>query len=164
MVEKNKFSNMSVASSSKPIPEGWKLVVEKQKNGSKTLSYVCPDSCQIFNDYEMLMRYVNYAKAAKLSIYSPDFVPIPWMKKTRKSKNSKKQKFPGKTLRRSFQHKNLPGKTIPRSARHQGNGTSKLKKSPEHGGLALTLEESLDELGLSKKDFRFKYFRRRFKN
>ncbi|PPD84239.1 hypothetical protein GOBAR_DD18816 [Gossypium barbadense] len=37
--------------------------------------YTCPESGQKFNTYEDLMRYVNYAKAAKLSIYSPDFCP-----------------------------------------------------------------------------------------
>lgn len=33
--------------------------------------YSCPETGQKFYTYEDLMRYVNYAKAAKLSIYSP---------------------------------------------------------------------------------------------
>lgn len=47
------------------------LVVKEQKDGSSLSYYTCPESGQKFNTYEDLMRYVNYAKAAKLSIYSP---------------------------------------------------------------------------------------------
>ncbi|XP_022757238.1 uncharacterized protein LOC111304694 [Durio zibethinus] len=58
-----------------PIPDHWTLVVKEQKDGSSLSYYTCPESGQKFYTYEDLMRYVNYAKAAKLSIYSPDFRP-----------------------------------------------------------------------------------------
>ncbi|XVF79999.1 hypothetical protein PTKIN_Ptkin15bG0035200 [Pterospermum kingtungense] len=61
--------------SSRQIPERWKLVIKEQKDGSCISYYTCPESGQKFSTYEDLMRYVNYAKAAKLSIYSPDFRP-----------------------------------------------------------------------------------------
>ncbi|MFQ6619961.1 hypothetical protein Gotur_000762 [Gossypium turneri] len=66
---------MADKDSSRPIPDRWMLVVKEQKDGSSLSYYTCPESGQKFNTYEDLMRYVNYAKAAKLSIYSPDFCP-----------------------------------------------------------------------------------------
>ncbi|XVE77083.1 hypothetical protein DITRI_Ditri13aG0033500 [Diplodiscus trichospermus] len=60
---------------SRPIPDHWRLVAKEQKDGSRLSYYTCPESGQKFYTYEDLMRYVNYAKAAKLSIYSPDFRP-----------------------------------------------------------------------------------------
>ncbi|XP_017969536.1 PREDICTED: uncharacterized protein LOC18614199 isoform X2 [Theobroma cacao] len=62
--------------SSRPIPDRWMLVVKEQKGGSRRSYYSCPETGQKFYTYEDLMRYVNYAKAAKLSIYSPNFRPI----------------------------------------------------------------------------------------
>ncbi|XWS77092.1 hypothetical protein CRYUN_Cryun01aG0232600 [Craigia yunnanensis] len=67
---------MADKNSSRPIPDRWMLVVKEQKDGSSLSYYTCPESGQKFYTYEDLMRYVNYAKAAKLSIYSPDFCPI----------------------------------------------------------------------------------------
>ncbi|XP_022770367.1 uncharacterized protein LOC111313835 [Durio zibethinus] len=58
------------------VPEHWTLVVKEQEDGSSLSYYTCLASGQKFYSYEDLMRYVNYAKAAKLSIYSPDFSPI----------------------------------------------------------------------------------------
>ncbi|XWS46040.1 hypothetical protein CRYUN_Cryun14cG0030600 [Craigia yunnanensis] len=66
---------MADKNSSRPIPDRWTLVVKEQKDGSSLSYYTCPESGQKFYTYEDLMRYVNYAKAAKLSIYSPDFHP-----------------------------------------------------------------------------------------
>lgn len=34
-------------------------------------SFFCPETEQEFSAYEKLMRYVRYAKAAKVSIYAP---------------------------------------------------------------------------------------------
>ncbi|XP_038995513.1 uncharacterized protein LOC120119775 [Hibiscus syriacus] len=58
-----------------PIPDRWMLVVKKQKDGSSLSYYICPESGQKFYSYEDLMRYVNYAQTAKLSIYAADFCP-----------------------------------------------------------------------------------------
>ncbi|KAB2092352.1 hypothetical protein ES319_A02G024300v1 [Gossypium barbadense] len=55
-----------------PIPEGW-VSHTKFKNGIEVKTYLCPAAEQEFYTYEDLMRYVRYAKAAKLSIYSPEF-------------------------------------------------------------------------------------------
>ncbi|XVE73909.1 hypothetical protein DITRI_Ditri11bG0156400 [Diplodiscus trichospermus] len=67
---------MANKDSSKPIPERWMEVSKEKRDGSIVSYYICPESGQKFNTYEDLMRYVNYAKAAKLSIYSPNFRPI----------------------------------------------------------------------------------------
>ncbi|XVF33382.1 hypothetical protein REPUB_Repub17cG0163700 [Reevesia pubescens] len=67
---------MADKDSSKPMPDRWTLVVKEKKDGSSLSYYTCPESGQKFYTYEDLMRYVTYAKAAKLSIYSPDFRPI----------------------------------------------------------------------------------------
>ncbi|XP_021817030.1 uncharacterized protein LOC110759284 [Prunus avium] len=56
-----------------PIPAGWKFKSEVGKDGSTSSCYWCPATGQHFFTYEDLMRYVNYAKEAKLSIYAPDF-------------------------------------------------------------------------------------------
>ncbi|KAI5345481.1 PREDICTED: LOC110268692 [Prunus dulcis] len=56
-----------------PIPDGWKFKSEVRKDGSTSSCYWCPATGQHFFTYEDLMRYVNYAKEAKLSIYAPDF-------------------------------------------------------------------------------------------
>ncbi|KAK9006609.1 hypothetical protein V6N11_018946 [Hibiscus sabdariffa] len=62
--------------SPRQIPDRWKLVKKPQKDGSSLLYYTCPESGQKYYSYEDLMRYVNYAKAAKLSIYADDFCPL----------------------------------------------------------------------------------------
>ncbi|PPD81889.1 hypothetical protein GOBAR_DD21185 [Gossypium barbadense] len=54
-----------------PIPEGWVLYTKFRKDGIEVKTYFCPATEQEFYTYEDLMRYVRYAKAAKLSIYSP---------------------------------------------------------------------------------------------
>ncbi|KAK8501414.1 hypothetical protein V6N13_016136 [Hibiscus sabdariffa] len=59
-----------------PIPDRWQLVEKPQKDGSSLLYYTCLESGQKYYSYEDLMRYVNYAKAAKLSIYADDFCPL----------------------------------------------------------------------------------------
>ncbi|XP_050143460.1 uncharacterized protein LOC126619202 [Malus sylvestris] len=66
----------------KPIPEGWELKDE----GSKTSHYLCPATGQHFSTYEDLMRYVNYAKENKLSIYAPDCKFNKLKRKRRKNK------------------------------------------------------------------------------
>ncbi|GLT84535.1 hypothetical protein SLE2022_027600 [Rubroshorea leprosula] len=73
---------MADENSSKPVPEHWKLVVEKKRNGSEILVYTCQETGQKFYTYEDLMRYVKYAKSAKLGVYSPYF--------DQQSSNSKK--------------------------------------------------------------------------
>lgn len=77
---------MAHKDTSRPIPEHWTLVIEDQKDGSSISFYTCPDTGQRFNTYEDLIRYVNYAKAAKLSIYSPDFRPLSPPRRRRKKK------------------------------------------------------------------------------
>ncbi|XP_039048193.1 uncharacterized protein LOC120188885 [Hibiscus syriacus] len=67
---------MADEDSSGPIPDRWMLVVKKQKDGSSLSYYTCPESGQKFDSYEDLMRYVNYAQAAKLSMYAADFRPL----------------------------------------------------------------------------------------
>ncbi|KAA3485523.1 ATPase 10, plasma membrane-type-like protein [Gossypium australe] len=67
--------NKDIKDSPGPIPEGW-ILHTKFKNGievKKNMTYLCPATEQEFYTYEDLMRYVRYAKAAKLSIYSPEF-------------------------------------------------------------------------------------------
>ncbi|KAE8724088.1 putative Homeodomain-like protein [Hibiscus syriacus] len=78
---------MADKESSGPIPDRWKLVVKKKKDGSNLSYYTCPESGQKFYSYEDLMRYVKYAKAAKLSIYADDFFPI----KPARGRRSKKR-------------------------------------------------------------------------
>ncbi|KAL1060386.1 hypothetical protein V6Z11_1Z101900 [Gossypium hirsutum] len=68
------------------------LVVKEQKDGSSLSYYTCPESGQKFNTYEDLMRYVNYAKAAKLSIYSPDFCPRKPPRKPKKKASTPEDK------------------------------------------------------------------------
>ncbi|PPS05833.1 hypothetical protein GOBAR_AA14822 [Gossypium barbadense] len=65
-----------------PIPEGWVLDTKFKEDGTEVKCYLCPATEQQFYTYEDLMRYVRYAKAAKVSIYSPasgssyDFITI----------------------------------------------------------------------------------------
>ncbi|GMJ01551.1 hypothetical protein HRI_003824300 [Hibiscus trionum] len=66
---------MADEDSSRPIPDRWMFVVKKKKDGSSLSYYTCPESGQKYYSYEDLMRYVNYAKVAKLSIYADDFCP-----------------------------------------------------------------------------------------
>ncbi|KAG8499854.1 hypothetical protein CXB51_006275 [Gossypium anomalum] len=56
-----------------PIPEGWVLDTKFKEDGTEVKCYLCPATEQQFYTYEDLMRYVRYAKAAKVSIYSPYF-------------------------------------------------------------------------------------------
>ncbi|XWS35167.1 hypothetical protein CRYUN_Cryun21dG0102600 [Craigia yunnanensis] len=56
-----------------PIPEGWVLSTELKNDGTEVKCYLCPPTEQRFYTYEDLMRYVRYAKAAKVSIYHPNF-------------------------------------------------------------------------------------------
>ncbi|KAK8557797.1 hypothetical protein V6N13_008182 [Hibiscus sabdariffa] len=67
-----------------PIPYRWELVEKNQKDGSSLLYYTCLESGQKYYSYEDLMRYVNYAKAAKVSIYSDDFCPLKHARKPKK--------------------------------------------------------------------------------
>lgn len=62
-----------MADASKPVPEHWKLVIQKRKNRPAISVYKCEETGQQFYKYEDMMRYVNYAKQAKLGIYSPNF-------------------------------------------------------------------------------------------
>ncbi|XP_061340189.1 uncharacterized protein LOC133286754 [Gastrolobium bilobum] len=57
----------------RPIPTGWTLETEVQKDGSKLSFYYCPGTGQHFFTYSDLMRYVEYAKNAGVGIYSPSF-------------------------------------------------------------------------------------------
>ncbi|XVF37950.1 hypothetical protein REPUB_Repub20aG0055400 [Reevesia pubescens] len=56
-----------------PIPEGWVLSTELKDDGTEIKCYLCPPTEQRFYTYEDLMRYVRYAKKAKVSIYDPNF-------------------------------------------------------------------------------------------
>ncbi|KAB2602120.1 hypothetical protein D8674_003125 [Pyrus ussuriensis x Pyrus communis] len=55
------------------IPDGWVLRTRVESDGTEVQSFFCPETEQEFSTYEKLMRYVRYAKAAKVSIYAPDF-------------------------------------------------------------------------------------------
>ncbi|TQD83430.1 hypothetical protein C1H46_031018 [Malus baccata] len=55
------------------IPDGWVLHTRVESDGTEVQSFFCPQTEQEFSTYEKLMRYVRYAKAAKVSIYAPDF-------------------------------------------------------------------------------------------
>ncbi|KAL4310000.1 hypothetical protein GQ457_01G033450 [Hibiscus cannabinus] len=56
-----------------PIPAGWVLDTKLREDGTLVKHYLCPATDQHFYSYEDLMRYVRYAKEAKISIYSPNF-------------------------------------------------------------------------------------------
>ncbi|KAB1214421.1 hypothetical protein CJ030_MR5G003231 [Morella rubra] len=66
-------SIMSDQNSSLTIPSGWILRNEIQKDGSTLSYYFCEATGQLFGTYDDLMRYVNYAREAMVSVYSPDF-------------------------------------------------------------------------------------------
>ncbi|TKY63866.1 suppressor protein SRP40 [Spatholobus suberectus] len=62
---------MEPKTESEPIPTGWTLETEVLSDGSKAPFYYCPYTGQHFYSYSDLMRYVDYAKKAKLGIYAP---------------------------------------------------------------------------------------------
>ncbi|XP_021290677.1 uncharacterized protein LOC110421405 [Herrania umbratica] len=55
------------------IPEGWVLDTMVKDDGTQVQCYLCPPTDQRFYTYEDLMRYVRYAKQAKVSIYADNF-------------------------------------------------------------------------------------------
>ncbi|XP_061997477.1 uncharacterized protein LOC133715123 isoform X1 [Rosa rugosa] len=72
---------MEDKNSSGPIPDGWDVKTERQKDGSEIPCYWCPRSGQHFYTYKDMMRYVEYAQKNQLSIYSPDFQTMKIRKK-----------------------------------------------------------------------------------
>ncbi|KAK8979904.1 hypothetical protein V6N11_066104 [Hibiscus sabdariffa] len=70
------------------VPDLWKFIIKKQKDGSSLSYYVCQESGQKFYSYQDLMRYVNHAKATELSIYADDFVPLKTACKSKKRANT----------------------------------------------------------------------------
>ncbi|KAK8630983.1 hypothetical protein V6N13_079751 [Hibiscus sabdariffa] len=70
------------------VPDLWKFVVKKQKDGSSLSYYTCHESGQKFYSYADLMRYVKHAKATELSIYADDFVPLKTARRSKKRANT----------------------------------------------------------------------------
>ncbi|XP_008235480.1 PREDICTED: uncharacterized protein LOC103334313 [Prunus mume] len=63
---------MASKNDSLEIPDGWVLNTRVEEDGTEVKGFLCPETGQEFSTYQDLMRYVRYAKAAQLSIYSPD--------------------------------------------------------------------------------------------
>lgn len=94
------------------IPDGWILKKEFHEDGSKFSHYFCPATGQLFLTYEDLMHYVDYAKVAKVSIYSPNF------------EATKRKKKAGS----SFRKKHLLGQSSKSLAVHQSKVLSARRK------------------------------------
>lgn len=106
-----------------PIPDGWKFKSEVRKDGSTSSCYWCPATGQHFFTYEDLMRYVTYAKGAKLSIYAPDF---------NSNKTRKKAGFiPRRTRPSSGARRKLLGQSSRPLPLDQGEDSGSLERSTD---------------------------------
>ncbi|XP_028122774.1 uncharacterized protein LOC114319891 isoform X2 [Camellia sinensis] len=65
------------------IPDGWHAEDEIGKNGKEIKCYK-NDIGQTFYSEQDLMRYINYAKRAKVSIYAPNYTPTVGASRRRK--------------------------------------------------------------------------------
>ncbi|PQQ08039.1 uncharacterized protein Pyn_01348 [Prunus yedoensis var. nudiflora] len=87
---------MASKNDSLEIPEGWVLKTRVEENGTEVKGFLCPETGQEFSTYQDLMRYVRYAKAAQLSIYSPDsnFMKAKRIKAAKESSSGEKNNDP----------------------------------------------------------------------
>lgn len=147
---------MNCENSLKPIPERWELVVNGEKDGRKLSYYLCRETGQHFYSYENLIRYVNHAKEAKISIYSPNFEENKLKKRSAKcSRKALSRNRSQSSATRQGEEKFDLAKTtetaVPNSPKQDLTGKDSILAS-EHVGIFQATVEGEETLNVVKTD------------
>ncbi|KAI8023100.1 hypothetical protein LOK49_LG03G02314 [Camellia lanceoleosa] len=84
------------------------------------------DIGQTFNSEQDLMRYINYAKRAKVSIYAPNYTPL-----TAGTSRGRKKQRPNPPKVRKEAEKEAAGKQCSKGLMHASNESDEESNNPE---------------------------------
>ncbi|KAL7238814.1 hypothetical protein ACSBR2_004837 [Camellia fascicularis] len=115
------------------IPDGWHVKKEIGKNGKEIKCYK-NDIGQTFYSEQDLMRYINYAKRAKVSIYAPNYTPL-----TVGASRGRKKQRPNPPKVRKEAEKEVAGKQCSKGLMHASNESDEESNNPE----AVSLQSEL---------------------